>query len=139
MSQAIGIDSREDLAEHYFWIGLGGNAIFFGLQAMLVPRLTRKKYRSFRVNIIGEDGQQKQKLSLVEVGLVAIWILGPQLALFILGSLFAQIYSASTGVNHISSWSLWLRFLVVGPYAIGLALRAKYPRFHFQAHGYRYI
>jgi hypothetical protein len=35
--------------------------------------------------------------------------------------------------------AVWLRFLVVGPYAIDLALRVKHSGFRLRAYGYRYI
>jgi hypothetical protein len=119
---------------------LAANLVFFAIQWFLVRRLVRKKYRSFRVGVLREDGQNPRGLSAREISLVWLWMLGPQSALLLASSLIAWCYgsqlSAET-VRTISSLSLWLRFLVVGPYAIGLGIGAAYPGFRLQAYGYR--
>jgi hypothetical protein len=123
-------------------IALGGNLAFFGIQALLTHRLARKNYRSFRVYVVRADGKQDRKLSLRETTSVWFWIFGPQLAFLLIASLVVWFWGPklpSETVREFSSMSLWLRFLVVGPYAVGLALRVKYPTFRLQAYGIRYI
>jgi len=129
------------LAGHFFAIGVVGNAAFFAAQAISTQRLVRKNYRSFRVEVRREDGQRVRRLSIREAGLVWLWILGPQLALLLITSIIVWWYDTlpAQTVQSISSLSLWLRFLLVGPYAVDLAVRAKYPGFQLEAYGYRYI
>jgi hypothetical protein len=115
---------------------------FFGIQALLIPRLVRHDYRTFRVYTIRDDGRQDRTLSMREAVLVWVWMLGPQLALLLGSSLLVWWYGPKLPpqtVQSISSLALWLRFLAVGPYSIGLALRARYPGFRLQAYGFRYI
>jgi hypothetical protein len=119
---------------------LARDLVFFGLQAVLTYRLVRKKYHSFRVDVIRDDGQRGPKLSMGEASLVWLWILGPQLALLLMASVLLWGYGAKLppeAMGGISSWSLLLQILVVGPYAVGLALRAKYPGFRLQAYRHR--
>src|SRR5205823_11213678 len=78
-----------------------------------------------------------EKLSMPEASRVWLWILGPQLALF-LTLLVIWRYVAELPpeiVQGIPSWSLFLKFLVVGPYAVGLALRASHPGFNYRPMG----
>jgi hypothetical protein len=131
-----------DLAQHLPAISLGGNLLFFGIQAVLTRRLVRKNYRSFRVEILRDDGRPSRMLSVRQAIHVWLWILAPQLALLLSSSLIVWWYGAKIPpetVRSISSLTLWLRFLVVGPYAVDLALRAKYAGFRLQAYGFRYI
>lgn len=132
----------DDLADHLPVITIGGNVAFFGIQAALTRRLVRKNYRSFRVGVLRDDGQRSRRLSVREASLVWLWILGPQLALLLTASIIVWWFGDKLPpetIRSISSLSLWLRFLVVGPYAVDLALRAKYPGFRLQAYGYRYV
>jgi hypothetical protein len=120
-------------------IALGGNLAFFAIQTILTRRLVRKNYHGFRVDVLREDGQRTRGLSMREASRVWLWILGPQLALFLIASLIVSWPGATLRpetVSAINTWSLLLRFLMVGPYAVHLALRAQYPRFRLQAYGY---
>jgi hypothetical protein len=130
------------LQDKFSIIALGGNLAFFGIQALLTRRLVRKNYRSFRVYAVRDGGIQSRDLSIREAVSVWLWIFGPQLALLLLVSLVVGFGGAKFSpdtVRRFSSMSLWLRFIVVGPYAVGLALRAKYSAFRLQARGFRYI
>jgi len=132
----------DDLARHLSVITLAGNLAFFAIQAILTRRLVRKNYRSFRVEVLRNDGERRRTLSVREGGRVSLWIVGPQLAFFLTASLIVWVYGAKLPielVRLISSSSLWLRFLVVGPYAVDLALRAKYSGFRLQTFGFRYV
>jgi len=112
-------------------ITLGANVTFFVIQAVLSRRLVRKKYRTFRVGIVQDDGERGRGVSVTDVCLIWLWILGPQLALFITASQIVWWFSAQIPpetIRFIASLSLWLRFLVVGPYSIDLAMAGKISR-----------
>jgi hypothetical protein len=134
--------SVELLQDNFSVIALGGNLAFFAIQALLTRRLVRKNYRSFRVYVVRDDGTKSRNLSIREAVSVWLWILGPQFALLLLVSVVVWFCGAKLPLDTVrgfSSMSLWLRFLVIGPYAAGLALRPKYPTFRLEAHGFRYV
>lgn len=123
-------------------VALAGNLAFFGIQAILCHRLVRKNYRSFRVYVIREDGTKGRSLSMVEGAVIWLWIFTPQLAFLVLASLlirFGQRQLPLETVRGLASLSLWLRFLAVGPYAVGLAMHRKHHGFMLQAYGLRYV
>jgi len=77
-------------------------------------------------------------MSGIEAAAVWLWMLGPQLAFLLSISILLWFYRANLPVqtvDSITSVSVWLRLLVVGPYAVGLAMRAKYNGFRLQAYG----
>lgn len=116
------------------------NLAFFGVQAVLTHRLVRKNYRSFRVDVVRDDGQRSRRLSMREATMVWLWILAPQLAFILILSVVFWGYRAKLPpeiVRGIPSWSVLLEFLVVGPYAVDLALRAKYAGFRLEPYGWR--
>lgn len=132
----------DDLVRHTLLVGVVGNLAFFGTQAILTRRLVHKKYRTFRVGLFRNDGVRSSRLAMGEALRVWLFILGPQLALVLTASVFLWLWGAKMpdqAVRSVSSLSLWLRFLVVGPYAIDFALRIRYPGFRLQAFGYRYV
>ena len=134
--------SVDALADHFSLIAVAGNLAFFGIQAVLTHRLVRKNYRSFRVDVIPEDCRRSSVLSMRDAGLVWLSILGPQLALLLISSLVVWRYRGSLPpetVGGISSLSLGLRFLAVGPYSVGLAVQVKYPGFRLQAREHAHI
>lgn len=102
-------------------------------------RLVRKDFGSFRIYAV-RDGQRSRRFSLREGISVSLWIFYPQLAFSVLVSLFVgwlRTESATDAIRGISSWVPWLQFLAVGPYAVGLATRAKYSKLRLEAHGLR--
>jgi hypothetical protein len=116
--------------------------VFLNVQAFLTHRLVRKNYRSFRVFVIRESGPPSRRFSRREAGLVWLWMVGPQLALYLFLWQVVWWFGAKAPpglVDGIFSFSVWPQLLVVGPYGVGLALRAKYPGFRLQAHGLRYL
>jgi len=132
----------EGLAAHAVGMSLMAFVAFFGVQALLARRLLRKKFRTFRIDVIRDDGHRSRELSMRESIRIWLWIFGPQLALSLVFSVLLQTYGnrlQPETVRALPSLSVWLRFLLVGPYAIDLALRAKYRGFRLQAYGYRYI
>src|SRR5579862_3025948 len=56
------------------------NVSFFVVQLLCTQRLVRKNFRSFRIEVLREDGQRYRRLSLSDSTLVWLWIMGPQLA-----------------------------------------------------------
>ena len=101
----------------------------------------RKNYRTFRIEVLRHDGVRNRALSLREGSLVWLWILGPQLALFLAASLIAMFYAAKVPretMRSISAVVLWLRILLAGPYGIRLAMDAGYPGFRLQGYGKKY-
>lgn len=107
------------------WISLLGTGVFFAVQAVLTHRLVRKNYRSFRVTVVREPGERTRRVSTREALAIWLWIARPQVALILTGSVLVSFYrSPDLAKQEISALSLWLRFLLVGPYAVGLALRA---------------
>jgi hypothetical protein len=133
--------SLADLARRSSAVFLIGQLGFFCAQAILTPRLVRKHYRSFRIYAIRNDGPRRRSLSLKETVLVWLYLLAPQLAFLIALAIIAALFGRKLGsanVQNISTLAQWLRFLVVGPFAIGFAVRARYPGFRLQACGLRF-
>lgn len=123
-------------------LALGSNLLFFVTQALLTGRLVRKNYRSFRVYVVRHDGEKSRTLSMREIVSVWLWIFWPQCAFVLITSVIILFWDESLAadtVRGLSSWSLLIRHLVVGPYAVGFALRAQYKAFRLEAHGFRYV
>lgn len=117
-------DSVDFLSHNFSVFAIGIDLTFFAIQALLTRRLVRKNYRSFRVYVVRDDGSKWRDLSIREAVLVWFWIFGPQFALLLLPSVVVWFWGATLPpdtVSRVSSLSLWLRFLVIGPYAVGLA------------------
>ncbi len=127
---------------HAAGMSLAAFVAFFGVQALLARRLVRKKFRTFRLEVTRDNRYPSSELSLPESIRIWLWIFGPQFALSLAFSGLLQFYGdrlQPETVRALPSMALWLRFLVVGPYAVDLALRMKYRGFRLQAYGYRYI
>jgi hypothetical protein len=134
--------SLANLTTHYFAAAVVGQIAFFSAQAVLTPRLFRKKYRTFRIYAIRHDGERSRRLSLLEILQVWLCIMGTELAFVTVTSLVLFLFQnklPAETIRSLSSLSLWLRFLLVGPYAVGFALRIRYAGFRLQATGLRYI
>jgi hypothetical protein len=128
------------LVDHQYMISLGGNFVFFVIQLLLTQRLVRKNYRSFRVYVVRADGERSRDVSFQEA--LRLWsrILLVQVVFYLSLSAIAFLPGLPDGaIRSLSSLGGWLRFLVVGPFAVGFALRAKYSGLRFQACGFRYI
>ena len=111
--------------------------VFFGGQAFTIKRLVRKNYRSFSVYVLRDDGEQNRNLSFSEAARIWVWILCPQLAVFLIALLaFLLLRLSSESTNSIWGIDGPLRYLVVGPYGVRLALRGQYRRFKLQAVGF---
>lgn len=132
-----------DFSSHPAMVTLLSAGINFGGEAVLTPRLVRKKYRSFRLYAVREDGARSRRLSFGEMMHVWLWIAAPQIALvtalWLLRSVSIGGHRLSPDVQRsISSLAVWLRFLWVGPSGIALAVQAPYPRFKLQGFGVRH-
>ena len=118
------------------------NVFFFSIQAILTGRLVRKTYQSFRIYVVREDGNREQRFSASEAISVWLWIFWPQLAFYLLMSTVGWLMGHSLTADplrRISTVALWGRFLVVGPYALDLALRVKHAGFRLETCGFRYV
>lgn len=116
--------------------------VFFAAQAVLTFRLTRKKYRTFHIYIVRDNDEQSRSISWREAGLVWLCFFGVQLAFLIALGLAVILLSGRVSpaiLGPIVNLEPFWRFFVVGPYAIGLGMRIKYPGFRLQANGQRYI
>jgi len=133
--------SFDTLGDNMSVVALAANLVFFGLQAALCRRLVEKNYRSFRVYVIREDGTQGRSLSLGEALRVWAWIFAPQVAFLVLVSLLTRFGQQLPQfiLRFVISISPWLRFLVVGPYAVSLAMRVRHRGFRLQAYGLRSV
>lgn len=142
VSFVIGNKSRGELENESSSLGLVANIAFLVLRFLLIPRLVRKKYRSFRIFVVRGDDQPVRGLSANEAVRVWLQIVWPQV-LFLAGtalmfSLESSTFSPAT-IQSLSSLGLWIRVLVIGPSAIQFAMRARYGGFRLQAYGYRLI
>src|SRR5438132_14410335 len=70
-----------EVREHVTVMWLAANSVFFTLQAIVIRRLVRKNYRSFRVEIVRDDGQRSRTVSMRPVVLVWLGVLLPLVAL----------------------------------------------------------
>jgi len=122
---------------HQALLVVSGNLIFLGTQAIFTRRLVQKNYFAFRIVVIRDNSEPNRRLSIREACHVWIWIFGPQLALILTVTMVVWLLGTKLSeelVRQINSWAQWLRFLLVGPFAIDLALRAQHPGFRLQAY-----
>ena len=134
----VGHSSKSDLAA----LSVATRVAFYVIQAALIHRIVRKKYRSFRVEVVRDDGQRSRSMTTSEGLRVWLRVFWPQIVFIILTSLLLR-WSGSRlpaeTARSITSLSLWLTFLVVGPFGIDLAMRAHYRGFRLRAYGWRFI
>ncbi len=133
-----GNDVRSELSA----ASAAGFLTYFGVQALLTRRLFRKKFRTFRLEVLRDDGSRTSEPSWSEAYRVWLWIFGPQLALSLALSVLLRFYGDRLPhdlLRSLNSISMWLRFLVVGPYAIHLAVQARYRGFRLKAFSYRRV
>jgi hypothetical protein len=119
--------------------------MFFGFQAILCRRLFTKNYQTFRVYVVRDDGHRSRKLSLREGTSVWLWVLVPQLAIVLLPTLNVVMWFGWWGSKPpaitdavLSVIFPLLQLFIVGPYAVGLALKVRYREFRLEALGFRY-
>ena len=113
----------------------------YSIQSIVIHRLVRKNFQSFRVYVIRKDGERPRRLAFGEGLTVWLRFVAPQLAYSLLGLLFVSLLRpqlSTRAIGEVSSLLRWPLFLVVGPYAIDLALRGKYSKFRLAAYGLRH-
>jgi hypothetical protein len=115
---------------------------FLLCQGIFVPRMLRKRYRSFRLEIVRKSGSGTPTLTTAEVARVWLRIVWPQVA-FLVAVWFLQFSLAdhlnADTIRVIPTLSLWGRILVVGPFGIYSAVPADYPEFRLEALGQRFV
>jgi hypothetical protein len=135
--------SADEIMTHAVFIGVVGNVTLLFVQALLVPRLVRKQYRSFYVVMLRDHGSVSRKLPQAEAVRVSIRVLVPQvlfLAAFSIFVFFLQDANLDDQMlRGISSLSIWLRFLLVGPYSMQFAVPGAYRGFRLQSYGQRFV
>lgn len=116
---------------------ISANAVSLSAQALFVPRLVRKQFRLFRIEVVREDHSPGDRLSFFEIASVSIHLLWPQLAFFVaINSLASLLDRTGSGLGSIM---FWITLFLIGPLAIKLAVQAQYSRFKLQPFGIRYI
>jgi len=104
--------------------------------------MLRKKYRSFRLEILRKDASGTAGLTTAEVARVWLRIIWPQvvfLGLIWLVQLSLDSRLSAETTRAIPTLSLWGRILVVGPFGIYCAAPADYPGFRLEAFGQRFV
>jgi hypothetical protein len=138
----LSFDSLDAPPNHFFAASMLAHIAFFASQALLVHRLPRKNFRTFRLEVVRDGGASSRIFSAREGVEVWFWIVWPQVVVLTVLSLLAY-WIGSTGATEvarsISGLALWIRILIVGPYSIDLAMRTKYPGFRMRIYGYRFI
>jgi hypothetical protein len=137
------IETPESLGALGLIAALVSNLAFLVVQMVLVPRLWHKRYRSFRVRILREDATSNTTLSVSEVIRVGLRLVWPQAAFMVITAI--AVMWAETAMDDamaaraVSSLFVWLRFLLVGPYALHFAVPRSYPGFRLQTYGQRFV
>jgi hypothetical protein len=132
----------DKVAAHPVAISWAGHLLFFLAQAIIIRRLIRKKYATFRVAVMRDGAPAGPTLSGQEAVQVAMRVALPQILFLVLMSLLAGLLSRNPDPSvskALSTISLWGRVLAVGPYSVQYGLNAKYRKFELQAFGQRYI
>ena len=103
--------------------------------------MVRKRYRSFRLAVVRQDGSNSNTLSPAEIMRVWLRIIWPQVAFLM--AVWLLLYSLGANVNAdttraVLALFLWGRILVVGPFGIYCAVPADYSGFRLEAVGQRF-
>jgi hypothetical protein len=117
-----------------FW--LTGQIVFYSLQAAFTRRLFVKKYQTFLIQAIRENESLPTKLTFRESLNVWWWIFAPQLALVLLVNTFFFFFESKIPpdtIGSISTLATQLRFLFLGPFGIGIAMKMPYRGFRLEA------
>ena len=130
--------TAEEKAGRVFYLTLASNVVFFTGQVLCLPRLLRKKYRTFRVVLVRDNGDTNPRLQPAEVGRLSLRILWPQIAFVVAVTAVVTRPDSSLGeanLRALSSLARWMQFLLIGPLSLRLALDAHYPAFRLVTHG----
>ncbi len=86
--------------------------------------------------MVRDDGREDFNLSFPEAATVWLWIFGPQLALVLILSVLGLVFGDSIVMQNASLERL-IQYLAVGPYEVGLAMKAYSGS--GLSYGFRYI
>jgi len=129
------------LRTHGEFLGWASALSFLLCQGILVRRMVRKRYRSFRLEVVRKDASGTATLTTAEVARIWLKIVWPQVvflvAIWLVQLSLGSRLSADT-IRAISTISLWGRILVVGPFGVYCAVAAEYPTFRLEAIGERF-
>lgn len=132
----VGLRSHADLLS---W----ASALSFLLcQGIFVKRMLRKRYRSFRLEIVRKHESETTTLTTTEVVRVWLNIIWPQVA-FLVAVWLMQVslggHLSADFIRVLPTLSLWGRILIVGPFGVYWAVAADYPAFRLEAFGQRFV
>ena len=128
------------LHTHLNAVSIVSNLAVLAAQAPLTRRLVTKNYSSFRIYVVRPDGTRHRYLSPRDGLPVCFWILAPQVVLLVSVPLLLWLLAntiPAKSAQSLVTLSVWIRLLVVGPWAVRLALRVDHPGFRLQALGFR--
>jgi hypothetical protein len=113
---------------------LVSQAIMLVGPGLLLFRLVRKRYRSFRIRVLHDGAESDSRLTFSEqLQLWFQWIF-PQL-MFVLAMQLVSSVSLSAGATEVlNELAIGIRFLIVGPLSIRRVVMAKYSGFRLQAY-----
>ena len=102
---------------------------------LLLPRLLHKRYRTFRIALVRDDGDTSQLRQTSEVRKITVRLLGPQIAfLLAVSALVAWLEPDFKALSGISSLTRWVHLFGVGPLSLRSAIDADYQSFRFLTH-----
>lgn len=128
------------LRTHGELLGWASALSFLFCQGLLVRRMIRKRYGSFRLAVVRKNASGTAALKTAEVACIWLRIVWPQVV-FLVTVWLAQLalgnrLSADT-IRTMATLSLWGRILVVGPFGVYCAVAAEYHTFRLEAIGER--
>ena len=110
------------------------NLVLILVQPASLPRLVRKNFHLFRIDVLRGDAETSHALSLSEIARFSLPLVWPQFAFFIAADFARQLGRFANSSPFLLIW-----LLVIGPWAFNFALRKTYPGFRLQPFGIRYI
>ena len=117
-------------------LNLVSSVLCFSCQALLITRLTSKTFKTFFICVVREGDPPRRAMLPAEIGSVCLRVLWPQIA-FLTAASFKMFYFgeylSAGAISSMSAIALAVQFLIVGPFAIQWALKARYPGFRLQA------
>lgn len=122
-----------DLTKSATWgplVAFATPLVYLAALLYFTPRLTRKDFRDFRLRVVRDNGLTDRRLSRSEALRVWLCLVGTQIAIACAVVALAYWFGATKGLNGLKAL---LRYLVVGPIAVRIALQTKYQGFRLEA------
>jgi hypothetical protein len=123
------------------FVGMASALFFLLCQLTLVRRMVRKKYRSFRLEVVRPSRPEAATLTIVEAARIWLKIIWPQVCFYVAVWLvefwLGNRLSADT-TRAIPTLAQWGLILVIGPFGVHRAVTSKYPTFRPKAVGERF-